>query len=76
MFKPSLHLFTLGPNKAPQWARLVVQPIARCWGAMLLNSEEPLPQPGILQGLCFLGENPEGARGQALHFLGHVMSVN
>ncbi len=70
MPEPSLHLFTLRPNEAPQWARLVLQPIARCWVAMLLNPEEPLPTPGILQGLCFLGESPEEARGQALHFLG------
>ncbi len=76
MPRPSLHLFMLRPYEAPKWARLVVQPIARCWVAMLLNAEESLPEPGTLQGLCFLGESPEEARGQALQFLGHASSAN
>ncbi len=76
MQEDSLHLFTLGSDKEPEWLRLIIHSIGEVWVAMLVSAQEPLPFPGTMAGLCFLGTTPEEAREQAKNFLGHSGSSN
>ncbi len=46
----------LSSAHAPRWVRLYVQPIEDFWAVMVVDEEEPPPEPGELKGIVFFGK--------------------
>jgi hypothetical protein len=62
-------IFTIGPDDAPLWVRLYVQPIGDQWSAMIVADGAAPPGPGELKGLTFFEATVEGAEAQAKAYL-------
>lgn len=69
-------IFTLGPAAKAVPVKLFVQPVGEAWGAMILDPDAPLPGPGRLRGVSFLGDTPEEAEGFALDYLHGLGRLN
>lgn len=69
-------IFALGPRAEPVPVNLLVQPLGQAWAAMILATDAPLPDPGRLRGISFLGDTPDEAEGLALDYLHGLGRLN